>query len=158
MVEHIRIGIANYNGPEDKAAAPVEEDENIIGKLREEITIKAPSSRVLSPEEYEAPIKAREELHREAYREELNIPEFSEIELNDVREYTKNLPAEEPRDYSYFLTETPRHKWQWLLLLPVRLVLQIAVLAKKIDDTGELWGGILLFFMAAAIIIMLCVL
>ena len=127
--------------------APVgeEDDDSIIGGLREQIKqMQEPKlRRIMTPEEHEAALEHYKDLRKPK-------------QLGEVKEYI--VQNQKPvSDYSYFLTMKPRYKWQWALLLVVRLVLRAKAWAQKIDRSGELFGALALVLLIGGCVAGLCV-
>ena len=127
------------------APAIEEDDDSIIGSLREQIEqLQEPKPRrITSPEEYETSLEHYKDLRKPK-------------QLGEVKEYIvkENKPM---GDYSYFMTTAPRYKWQWALLLPVRLALRAKAWAQKIDRSGELFGALALVLLIGGCVAGLCV-
>ena len=127
------------------APAIEEDDDSIIGSLREQIEqLQEPKPRhVIAPEEYETSLEHYKDLRKPK-------------QLGEVKEYIvkENKPMD---DYSYFMTTAPRYKWQWALLLVVRIVLKVKAKARKIDRSGELFGALALALIIGGCIAGLCV-
>ena len=127
------------------APAIEEDDDSIIGSLREQIEqLQEPKPRrITSPEEYETSLEHYKDLRKPK-------------QLGEVKEYIvkENKPMD---DYSYFMTTAPRYKWQWALLLVVRLALKVKAKARKIDRSGELFGALALALLIGGCIAGLCV-